>query len=174
MNMSKLLPRKPVPALTLPLAPEGEWTLNAKPPQHFTLLVFYRGLHCPVCRKTLQDLNNMLERFDKAGVQVIAISCDDAERAINTQASWSIANLQLGYGLSIEEARRWGLYISAGLPDSKEPAAFSEPGVFLVRPDGTLFMAALNSMPFARPHFDEILDAVDFVLAKAYPARGEA
>lgn len=172
--MSKLLPRKPVPALTLSLAPEGEWTLNAEPPQHFTLLVFYRGLHCPVCRKTLQDLNNLVERFDKAGVQVIAISCDDAERAINTQASWSIANLQLGYGLSIEEARRWGLYISAGLPDSKEPAVFSEPGVFLVRPDGTLFMAALNSMPFARPHFDEILDAVDFVLAKDYPARGEA
>jgi hypothetical protein len=28
-------------------------------------------------------------------------------------------------------------------------------------------------MPFARPTFDQILDAPDFVLAKGYPARGE-
>jgi hypothetical protein len=29
-------------------------------------------------------------------------------------------------------------------------------------------------MPFARPHFKEMLGAVDFVLDKDYPARGEA
>jgi hypothetical protein len=29
-------------------------------------------------------------------------------------------------------------------------------------------------MPFARPHFPEIATAIDFVLAKDYPARGEA
>jgi hypothetical protein len=28
-------------------------------------------------------------------------------------------------------------------------------------------------MPFARPHFDDILTALDFVIAKDYPARGE-
>jgi len=29
-------------------------------------------------------------------------------------------------------------------------------------------------MPFARPHFNEILQGVDFVISKNYPARGEA
>ena len=29
-------------------------------------------------------------------------------------------------------------------------------------------------MPFARPHFNEIAAAIDFALAKNYPARGEA
>lgn len=172
--MPNMLPRKPVPSLRVSLAPEGQWTLNAEPPEHFTLVVFYRGLHCPVCRKTLQALNELVGRFDKIGVSVIAISCDDAERANKTKASWSIAQIPLGYGLSIDEARRWGLYISSAKPGSDEPALFSEPGVFLVRPDGTLFMAAINSMPFARPHFEDIADAVEFVIAKDYPARGEA
>jgi len=29
-------------------------------------------------------------------------------------------------------------------------------------------------MPFARPHFDEMGQAIDFVLSRNYPARGEA
>jgi len=28
-------------------------------------------------------------------------------------------------------------------------------------------------MPFARPHFDELLAAVDVAIARDYPARGE-
>jgi hypothetical protein len=28
-------------------------------------------------------------------------------------------------------------------------------------------------MPFARPHFDELLAAIDFAVANDYPARGE-
>jgi len=55
-----------------------------------------------------------------------------------------------------------------------EPALFNEPGVFLARPDHTLYWASVQSMPFARPHFREILAALDFVIAKDYPARGEA
>jgi len=55
----------------------------------------------------------------------------------------------------------------------EEPALFSEPGVFIVRPDGTLYYGAVQTMPFARPHFDELLVALDFALDKNYPARGE-
>ena len=60
-----------------------------------------------------------------------------------------------------------------GLIGFEEPALFSEPGLFLVRPDGTLYFGTVQTMPFARPNFREILGALDFVLAKGYPARGE-
>jgi hypothetical protein len=43
-----------------------------------------------------------------------------------------------------------------------------------VKPDGTLYWASISSMPFARPNFSEIAQALDFVLSKNYPARGEA
>jgi len=46
--------------------------------------------------------------------------------------------------------------------------------VFLVRPDNTLYWAAVQSMPFARPHFKEMLAAMDFIINNDYPARGEA
>jgi hypothetical protein len=32
----------------------------------------------------------------------------------------------------------------------------------------------ISTMPFARPHFADIGGAIDFALAKNYPARGEA
>ena len=55
----------------------------------------------------------------------------------------------------------------------EEPPLFSEPGLFLVRPDGTLYFGSVQTMPFARPSFAEIQGALDFVLANDYPARGE-
>ena len=80
-------------------------------------------------------------------------------------------------GSTLAAARDWGLFISSSRGKTsagiEEPAQFSEPGVFLVRPDGTLYWSAIQTMPFARPHFRELLSAVDFVIAKDYPARGE-
>ena len=67
-------------------------------------------------------------------------------------------------------------YSMAGTPTStgiEEPALFAEPGVFIVRPDGTLYDGAVQTMPLVRPHFDELLAAIDFALARNYPARGE-
>ena len=54
-----------------------------------------------------------------------------------------------------------------------EPERFPEPGLFLVRPDHTLYFASVQTMPFARPEFKDILQAIAFVIEKDYPARGE-
>jgi len=55
----------------------------------------------------------------------------------------------------------------------QEPDLFGEPGLFLVRPDGTLYYAATSSMPFARPDLEDLIEAFDFVIGNDYPARGE-
>jgi len=85
--------------------------------------------------------------------------------------------LRVGYVLALKSARQWGLTISTSRGKTsigiEEPALFSEPGLFLVRPDGTLYWGSTQTMPFARPHFDEILGAIDFVVKNDYPARGE-
>jgi hypothetical protein len=85
--------------------------------------------------------------------------------------------LRMGHSLPLQQAREWGLYVSTSRGVTsigiEEPPLFSEPGVFIVRPDGTLYYGAVQTMPFARPHFDELLAAIDFALAKNYPARGE-
>ena len=89
----------------------------------------------------------------------------------------SAENLRVAYGLSLADARDWGLYISTSRGTTsigiEEPALFSEPGLFLVNPDQSLFFGSVNTMPFVRPHFSELLGAVDFAIKNNYPARGE-
>ena len=85
--------------------------------------------------------------------------------------------LRFGYDLSLEKAREWGLYISTSRGKTsigiEEPALFAEPGLFLINPDQTLYYMSVQTMPFVRPHFSELLSAVDFAIEKNYPARGE-
>lgn len=177
MSLNALLPRHPVPALNLPLTSGGRFVLGASPGEHFDLLVFYRGLHCPICAKYLLELERLAAEFAARGVQIVAISSDGEERARQMAEKVGATALPFAYDLSLRSARQWGLYISTSRGKTsigiEEPARFSEPGVFLVRPDGTLYYGAVQTMPFARPSFHDLLGAIDFAVAKDYPARGE-
>jgi peroxiredoxin len=176
--MSKLMPRQPVPDLEVPLVDGGPWRLAEQAPENFTLICFYRGLHCPICKTYVKELDRLVGDFGQRGVGVVAISSDTAERAGQTVADWKLEQLPVGYGLALDTARAWGLYVSSSRGKTSlgivEPERFSEPGVFALRPDRTLYMASVNTMPFARTHFSEILGAIDFILKNDYPARGEA
>jgi peroxiredoxin len=173
-----LKPRAAVPPLEVSTLEGKPWRLSEQHPESFTLAVFYRGLHCPVCSRYVKGLADSLSDFRERGVEVIAISADDGQRAERARQEWQTGDLAIGFGLSIEQARAWGLYISSSRGKTsagiEEPAQFNEPGLFLVRPDGTLFWAAVQSVPFARPHFDEVLKAIDFIKERDYPPRGDA
>lgn len=177
MSFNPLLPRFPVPALNLPLTGGGRFVLGAGPGEHFDLLVFYRGLHCPICTKYLLELERLAPEFANRGVQVVAISSDTEERGRQMAEKVKAKHVKFAWGLSLRSARQWGLYISTTRGQTSigvdEPVLFSEPGVFLVRPDGTLYYGAVQTMPFARPQFQDLLGAIDFAIAKDYPARGE-
>jgi peroxiredoxin len=176
-----LLPRHPTPALNVPLVGGGRFVLGASPGEKFDLIVFYRGLHCPLCAKYLLELERLAGDFASRGVKLLAVSSDSEERgremAEKVQAGSQVKGLAFAYGLNLKSARQWGLYISTSRGKTsigiEEPALFSEPGVFIVRPDGTLYYGAVQTMPFARPGFQDLLGAIDFAIAKDYPARGE-
>ncbi|KAB2912469.1 MAG: AhpC/TSA family protein [Hyphomicrobiaceae bacterium] len=172
-----LIPRQRVPDLSLPLAGGGSWRLSDQKPEHFTMVAFYRGRHCSVCRDYLGRLQSMHAAFSRLGVTPIAVSMDSAERACAAEADWGLTDLCVAYGLSLPQAREWGLYVSRGCGRTslglEEPAMFAEPALFLVRPDHTLYFASVQSMPFGRPCFEEILHAIEMAVAGRYPARGE-
>jgi len=177
MNVTALMPRQPVPALNLPLLDGGRFVLGAAPGERFDLIVFYRGLHCPICAKYLLELERLAPEFTQRGVQIIVASSDTEDRARRMAAKLQAPALKMAYGLSLISARQWGLYLSASRGTTsigiEEPALFSEPGVFLVRPDGTLYYGAVQTMPFARPQFQDLLGAIDYAINVNYPARGE-
>ncbi len=172
--MPRLHPRTPAPPLDLPLAGGGRFVLSEQSPEAFTLVVFYRGLHCPKCKDQLQELDTKLDRFAEVGVtSVVAVSGDTEQRASQTVADWGLTSVPLAYGLTEEQMRSWDLYVSKGVKDP-EPDLFSEPGMFLVQADGTVYSAHVQSMPFARPHLDNLVNAVGWIREQDYPARGEA
>ena len=176
-QITPLIPRQKVPDLEVATVGGGLWRLGEQTPEHFTMLVVYRGLHCPQCKGYLNDLDNKAAEFAAKGVNILVVSSDEAERARQTKSEWRLENLTVGYGLDLDMARRWGLYISTGIGKTsvgvEEPALFPEPGLFFIRPDGTLYWASVQTMPFARPKFADILIALDIVIARGYPARGE-
>jgi len=174
--MNVLKPRQPVPALEVDTL-DGSWSLADQSPENFTMIVFYRGLHCPICSKYIGELDKLSGDFAETGVSILVLSTDVRERAEQARQDWELSNLEIGYGVSVEQARDWGLHRSAGRGLTsigiEEPEEFNEPGLFIVRPDNTLYWAQISTMPFARPHFREINGALKFALEKDYPARGE-
>ena len=165
-------PREKAPELEVQLVNGTTWKLSEQSPENFTLVLFYRGKHCPVCKSQLEDLQKKLDKFTERGVNVIAISTDTEEVAKATHEAWDIADIPLGYGISIEDARKLGLFISEGI--KQEPKHFAEPGLFLVTPEQIVYWASIQSMPFGRPSFNDVLGGIDYILKADYPARGEA
>lgn len=172
-----LMPRKAVPALSVPLTGGGQFDLSAETNTLGTVVCFYRGLHCPLCATYLAELEKLTPDFQERGVGTVAISSDGEDRAQAMADKISAKTLRFGYDLSLQKARDWGLYISTSRGKTsigiEEPPLFSEPGLFMINADGTLYYMSVQTMPFVRPHFRELLGAIDFAIDKSYPARGE-
>ena len=170
--MDKPTPKHDAPELKFPLLNGSEWNLAEQTPQNYTLVVFYRGLHCPICKKYLQQLEELLPEFDQRGVNVVAVSMDTEKRARLSRQKWEIAKLTLGYALSEKTARAWGLYLSKAVKEG-EPDLFSEPGLFLVDSENKVYYSSMNSNPWGRPYLPSFVKAVDYIVKAGYPARGE-
>lgn len=167
-----LIPNQKVPDLELPLTIQARFELAAQTSDKFTMLVFYRGKHCPICKKYLEEIGSKLDAITAHGINAVAISMDSEDRAMVAHKEWETGDLPLAHSLTEDQAREWGLYISEKRPDSEEPEVFSEPALFLIRPNGTLYFANVQSAPFTRPSIDELLKGVEFVNENDYPARG--
>jgi peroxiredoxin len=172
-----LVPRQTAPELIVETLDHGRFNLATERPGRLTLVCFYRGLHCPVCTNYLKELERLTPAFAERGVGTIAISSDGETRARQMAEKIAAKSLRVGYSLELSGARKWGLYISTSRGkssiDIEEPPLFSEPGVFLIKPDQAIYYLSVQSMPFVRPNFGEMVQALDFIIKNDYPARGE-
>ncbi|MDF1749041.1 MAG: peroxiredoxin-like family protein, partial [Alphaproteobacteria bacterium] len=170
-----LLPRKKTPSLTLPTLTHGQFDLANDGSERGTVICFYRGLHCPICATYLTEFQKRVADFAERGVKTIAISSDTAERTQAMADKIGADTLRFAYDLPLAKAREWGLYISTSRGTTsigiEEPALFSEPGLFMVTPDQKLYYGSVQTMPFVRPHFSELVSALDFAIKNNYPAR---
>ncbi|MGB5556840.1 MAG: redoxin domain-containing protein [Paracoccaceae bacterium] len=143
------------------------------PRENWTLLVVYRGKHCPRCKKYLNILNDMREAWAAAGFDIAVVSADpqDKAKADQDEFGWGF---DLGYGLTESQMDTLGLYVTEPLSPSETDRRFAEPGTFVIRPDGSLLMIAISNGPSARPELGELLDGMIFTKDNDRPPRGTA
>ena len=159
------------PPITMEQVGGGEVSIGG--PGAWRLLVVYRGKHCPLCRKYLANLNGLLDDYRSAGVDVVAVSADPKEKA-ETEREEEGWRFPVAYGLSPDQMRSLGLYISEPRSAQETDRPFPEPGLFLINPEGRAQIIEISNAPFARPDLAGVLGGVKIIQERNYPIRGTA
>lgn len=169
MGPRKLQAGSRMPPVSLPMANGSTMDLGGD--GRWKMLVVYRGKHCPICRSYLKTLDGLMADFQHADIQVMALSADTKEKAESEvrEESW---RFPVGYDLTQDQMRHLGLYISEPRSPQETDRPFSEPGLFVVNPEGGIQILDVSNAPFARPALDTVLKGIKFVREKEYPVRG--
>ena len=141
--------------------------------ENWTLLVVYRGKHCPRCKKYLRILNGMRQDWADAGFDIAVVSADTVAKAEadRQEFGWQF---DIGHDLTEAQMASLGLYVSDPLSETETDRRFAEPGTFVIRPDGRLLLVAISNGPSARPDLAELLDGMVFTKTNNRPPRGTA
>ena len=169
--INNIIPGQKTPSLILDTIDNKEWSLESNFNRTKSLIIFYRGLHCPVCSDFLKLIDTQILDYKKSNTEVIAVSMDNKDKALKAKNDWNLTNLNLAYGLSEDKAREWNLYISNSIKEA-ESDVFCEPGLFVIKEDGSLYIVNTSNMPWARPDVSSLPAKLLFAEEKQYPVRG--
>ena len=170
MSSRKFRAGDPFPSLSWPKVEGG--TLSLANDAGWRLLVVYRGKHCGLCGKYLGELDNMLDDFRERGISVAAVSADTPDKAEH-QVREGRLRFPVAYGLSTDDMRRLGLYISPPQRGETE-RPFAEPALFVVNPDGRTQVIAVTNAPFSRPDLKTVLEGLKAAQDEHAPIHGTA
>lgn len=171
MPTPKPIPDSILAPMTFPKVGGGDITVGGQK-ENWTLLVVYRGKHCPRCKKYLNSLDAMRGDWANAGFDVAVVSADTQEKAAADQAEFGWG-FDLGYDLSERQMATLGLYVTDPLSAAETDRRFAEPGTYVIRADGSLIVVALSNGPAARPDLSELFDGMVFNKTNNRPARGK-
>ncbi len=137
------------------------------------MVVVYRGRHCPLCTKFLNQLAGARQRLLDIGVDIAAVSADSAAQLAEHRERLDV-NFPLYYGLTQDQMQDLGLYISIPRSEKETDHNFAEPGLFVINGDGNLQVVDLSNNPFARPDLETFISGLEWIRnpENNYPIRG--
>lgn len=137
------------------------------------MVVVYRGRHCPLCTKYLNNIAQYRERLTDIGIDVAAVSAD-SKAQLREHRSRLEVNFPLFYGLTQEQMEDLGLYISVPRSEKETDHNFAEPGLFVINGDGQIQVVDLSNNPFARPDLEVFVSGLEWIRKpdNNYPIRG--
>jgi peroxiredoxin len=155
--------------MRLPKAGGGEVMIGGA--GAWQILILYRGMHCPLCRVYLKSLAEMLLKLEAEQIGIVVASGDPVEKAESEMAEegWTFP---VAYGMSIDQMKTLGLYISSPRSEQETDRPFPEPGLFVTNPNGHLQIVDISNAPFARPDLLGILRGIRLIKERNYPIRG--
>lgn len=133
----------------------------------------YRGKHCPLCTKYLNEIESYKQAFSDAGVEVLAVSADSKQQ-LQKHVTQLDVSFPIAYGLSEQQMKELGLYISVPRSEQETDHNFSEPSLFVVNENGDLHVVDLANNPFIRPELGALTRGLAWVRDpnNHYPIRG--
>ncbi|MEM0965986.1 MAG: peroxiredoxin-like family protein [Verrucomicrobiota bacterium] len=161
-----------IPPITLPLVQGGSVTLGERDdPEIWQTIIIYRGLHCPLCNKYLSRLEQLRDEFLSAGSEIVAVTGDPLEKA-EAMVAKNDLTFRVAYGLSVEQMRELGLYVSQPRSAEETDRPFAEPATFAINSDDKIHLIEISNTPFNRADLKELVETIEWVRENDYPIRG--
>ena len=174
MTATKLKAGDAFPEITVKSL-DGEDVTLGKPAEgtDWQMIVVYRGRHCPLCTKFLNQLEGYKTRLHDNKVDLVAVSADSKEQ-LEDQLEKLDVSFPLYYGLSLEQMETLGVYISVPRSEKETDHNFAEPGLFVVNEHGKLHVVDLSNNPFVRPELEALASGLEWIRnpENNYPIRG--
>ncbi|WJG09671.1 redoxin domain-containing protein [Aliiglaciecola sp. LCG003] len=139
---------------------------------NWTMVVFYRGQHCPICRNFLNALDSLAGGFQGINVDIVAVSGDSKQQLEKNIEDDLDVSFPIYHSLQLAEMKNLGLYISEPVSDSETDHLFNEPALFVLNERNEIQLVDIASGPFSRPNLDQLLQGLTYARENDYPIRG--
>lgn len=174
MKTEKLHPGSPFPTISA-LLPGGK-PVDLKTPLancDWKIVVVYRGKHCPMCTRYLNQLETHKQALADIGVDMIAVSADN-EQQLKAHSKELQVSFPLAYGLTQEQMQQLGLFISQPRSELETDHNFPEPGLFVINDQGAIQVIDISNNPFVRPDLETLVNGLKWIRNpdNNYPIRG--
>jgi hypothetical protein len=163
-----LIPGAAFPELAISLASGGRWTLDGTD-YDLALIGVMRGYFCTYCHDSLLDLDRHAEAFRGIGIDVLTTSTDDSATAEKMTRELGLARLSVGFGLTLTDIRRLGLFAT-----ERQGKIFAEPAILMARRGGTVYAVFQTSISCGRLDIERLLEGLQLLAPAGFPLRGNA
>lgn len=168
--MTPLKPADPFPPISFNLISGENRQLGASPGR-WTLLIVYRGDHCPRCKTYVKKLHELVPAYAERNVDILLATTDPSHVAKRTidENNWT---LPVAHGLTNEQCLQLGLYLTDQDASAELDGQYAEPGMFLLNPEGLTQVIATSNSPSVRPDLEVVLDGIIGTQDRNLPIRG--
>ena len=124
-HTSKMAAGSPFPLIEASLI-DGSTIDLGKPPgtADWQMLVVYRGKHCPKCTSYLNRMEEYKNPLLEIGISVAAVSADSKNQLTEHLEQLNVT-YPIAYGLTEEQMKTMGLYISEPRPKETDPVSYT-------------------------------------------------